>query len=116
MSTTGPGNLTTFGDQKASGQVQPQLTGHCFSQCVCVCVCVHSVVSDSGTPWTVAHQVPLSLEFSRQEYWSGVSVPTPGDLPNPGIKPESLASLALAGIFFTTRAAWQALVSDSDLP
>ena len=83
---------------------------------VSLSVCVHSVVSDSGTPWTVAHQVPLSREFSRQEYWCGVSVPTPGDLPNPGIKLESLASPALAGRFFTTRAAWQALVSDSDLP
>ena len=46
--------------------------------------------------WTVAHQVPLSMEFSRQEYWSGLPFPTPRDLPNPGIKLMSLASLALA--------------------
>ena len=53
--------------------------------CVCVCVCVScSVVSDSVTPWTVAHQAPLSMEFSRQEYWSGLLFPSPGDLPNPG--------------------------------
>ena len=57
----------------------------------------HAVVSDSATPWTVAHQVPLSMEFSRQEYWSGVPFHPPGDLPEPGIKPVSPASPALAG-------------------
>ena len=41
------------------------------------------------TPWTVAHQAPLSMEFSRQEYWSGLLFPSPGDLPNPGIEPRS---------------------------
>ena len=41
--------------------------------------------------WTVAHQAPLSMEFSRQEYWSGLSFPSPGDFPNPGIKPRSPA-------------------------
>ena len=39
------------------------------------------------TPWTVAHQALQSMEFSRQEYWSGLPLPTPGDLPNPGIEP-----------------------------
>ena len=39
-----------------------------------------------ATPWTVAHQAPLSMEFSRQEYWNGLSFPFPGDLPDPGIK------------------------------
>ena len=43
------------------------------------------------TPWTIAHQVPLSTEFSRQGYWSGLSFPSPGDLPNPGIKPGASA-------------------------
>ena len=43
------------------------------------------------TPWTVAHQAPLSMEFSRQEYWSGLPFPSPEDLPNPGIKPRSPA-------------------------
>ena len=43
------------------------------------------------TPWTVDHQVPLSMEFSRQEYWSGLPFPSPGDLPNPGIKRGSSA-------------------------
>ena len=42
-----------------------------------------------ATPWTVAYQAPLSLGFSRQEYWSGLPFPSPGDLPNSGIKPES---------------------------
>ena len=53
-------------------------------------------------PWTVAHQAPLSMEFYRQECWSGLSFPPPGDLPNPGIKPVSLMSPILAGGFFTT--------------
>ena len=79
--------------------------------CVCVCVCVYvyiyesescSVVSDSATPWTVAHKAPLSMEFSGQGYWSGLPFPTLGHLPDPGIKPESLASLTLAGRFVTT--------------
>ena len=51
-----------------------------------------------------ACQAPLSLGFSRQEYWSGLPCPPPGDLPDPGIKPASLLSPALAGRFFTTRA------------
>ena len=49
----------------------------------------HSVLSDSATAWTVARQVPLSMEFSRQEYWSGLSCLPSGDLPNPGIEPRS---------------------------
>ena len=52
--------------------------------------------------WTVVHQAPLSMEFSRQEYWNGLTFPSSGDLPNSGIEPSSLASLALAGRFFTT--------------
>ena len=57
-----------------------------------------SVVSDSSvTPWTVACQAPLPMGFSRQEYWSGLPCPLPEDLPEPGIEPVSLMSLALAG-------------------
>ena len=52
-----------------------------------------------GTPWTIAHQVPLSMGFSRQGYWNGLLFPSPGDPPDPGIKP---AYSALAGGFFTT--------------
>ena len=47
------------------------------------------------------------MEFSRQEYWSGLSCPPPGDLPDPGIEPSSLMSPALAGGFFTTSATWE---------
>ena len=54
------------------------------------------------TPWTLACQAPLSMEFSRQEYWSGLSFPSPGDLPDPGIKPKSLVFPALASKFFTS--------------
>ena len=57
-----------------------------------------------ATPWTVAYQAPLSMGFSRQEYWSGLPCPSPGDLPDPGIKDTSLVSPALAGRFFTTAA------------
>ena len=59
------------------------------------------------TPWTVAHQAPLSREFSRQEYWSGLPFPPPLDHLNPGIEPASVASPALSGGFFTTRATWE---------
>ena len=60
-------------------------------------------MSDSFvTQWTVAHQLPLSMEFPWQEYWSELPFPSPGDLPNPGIEPTSLASLALAGRVFTS--------------
>ena len=55
-----------------------------------------------ATPWTVAYQAPLSMEFPRQEYWSGLPFPTPGHLPNPEIEPASSLSPALAGRFFTT--------------
>ena len=59
-------------------------------------------MSDSFvTPWTVACHSPLSMGFPRQEYWSGLPFPSPGDLPNPGIEPTSPASPALAGGFFT---------------
>ena len=49
------------------------------------------VVPHPVTPWTVACQSPLSVEFSRQEYWNGLPFPSPGDLPNPGIEPGSVA-------------------------
>ena len=58
--------------------------------------------SSFATPWPEAHQAPLPMEFSRQEYWSGVPFPSAGDLPNPRIKPSSHVSPALAGRFFTT--------------
>ena len=68
----------------------------------------------STTSWTIAHHTPLSMEFSRQEYWNELPFEFPGfltprNLPNPGIKPTSLASPALAGGFFTTSATWDGL-------
>ena len=77
--------------------------------CVCVCVCVYvcvralSHVSLFVTLWTVAHQTPLFMGFSRQEYRSGLPFPSPGDLPDPGIHPEWVfASPASAGRLFAT--------------
>ena len=58
--------------------------------------------------WTVAHQAPLSMVFSRQEYWSGLPCPPPGDLPNPGTEHVSLMSPELAGGFFTASTTWEA--------
>ena len=67
-----------------------------------MCVCMLSHVQLFVTSWTVARQAPLSMGSSRQEYWSGLLLPPAGDLPDPGIKPASLVSPALAGGFFTT--------------
>ena len=61
-----------------------------------------------GTLWTVAHQAPLSMWFSSEVYWSGLPCPSPGNLPEPGIKLISLLSPALACGFFTTSATWEA--------
>ena len=55
-----------------------------------------------ATPWTISHQGPLSMGFSRQEYWSGLLFPTPWDLPNQGIEPISPAAPVLAVGFYTT--------------
>ena len=55
-----------------------------------------------GTPWTVDHQAPPSMGFSRQPYWTGLPLPPPGDLPDPGMESVSFESPALAGRFFTT--------------
>ena len=65
-----------------------QVSTAVFQSCVCVCVCVRvlSHVQLFDTPWSAAHQAPPSMGFSRQEYWSGLPFPSPGDLPDPGIK------------------------------
>ena len=70
---------------------------------VCVCVCTHSAAQcclTLATPWTIAYQAPLSMEFSRQEYWNGLLFPFPRNLPYSGIEP---VLTALAGGFFTTK-------------
>ena len=72
---------------------------------MCVCVCARararqdSVTQSCLSPWTVAHQAPLSMGFSRQEYWSELPFPPPENLSDPGTEP---ASHALEGKFFTT--------------
>ena len=87
-----------------------------YGNTVCVLSCVQLLV----TPWTVTCQAPLSTEFPRQEHWSWMPFPTPGDLPDPGIKPTSLESPALAGggrglegWFFTTNTTKQVLLLSS---
>ena len=68
-----------------------------------------SIMSDSATPWTVAHQAPLSRGFSRQDYWSGLPFHSPGALSDPGIKP---TSPALAGKFFTAEPPRKSFIPD----
>ena len=76
---------------------------------ICVHVLSHfSPVQIFATQWTIANQAPLSLGFSRQEYWSKLSCPPPEDLSDPEIEPAFLMSPALSGRFFTTRATWEA--------
>ena len=67
------------------------------------------------TPWTIVFKDPLSMGFSRQEYWSGSPFPPPGDLPDPEIECMSLMSPALAGGFFTTSATWEATIYESEV-
>ena len=66
-----------------------------------LCCSSLSCVRLFATPWTLAHQVSLSMGFARQEYWSGLPFPSPGDLPDPGIKPMPPASPGLASWFLT---------------
>ena len=83
---------------------------------ICMCLyiaCVPNRIWLFVTPWTVTRQAPLSMEFFRQECWSGLPFSPPGDLPDPEIKPESLVSLALAGGFFSTSATREAHVAAS---
>ena len=61
--------------------------------------------------WTIIHKAPLSMGFCRQRYWSGLTCPSPGDLPHPGLEPMSLMSPALADRFCTTSSTWEALIS-----
>ena len=78
-------------DKKSQKPENPSLNQHCFQRKIIWIVC--SVVSNSVTPWTIAHQAILS-GFPRQEYWSGLYFPSPGDLPYPGIEPTSPVSPA----------------------
>ena len=103
-------DTTEVTQQQQQGKYSPGFLywKQCFKNlcvCVCVCACVlsRSVVSDSLPPHGLALQAPLSMGSSRQEYWSELPFPPPGDLPSPGIEPvspASPASPALAGGFF----------------
>ena len=76
---------------------------HFLIYLVRACMLSHfSCVRFLATLWTIVLQAPLSMEFSRQEYWSGLPCPLPGDLQDPGIEPESLTVPALASRLFTT--------------
>ena len=76
-------------------------------------MCVHAkslpLCQTLCDPMTVDNQAPLSMGFPSQEHWSELLFPSPGDLPDPGIKSESLKSRALAGKFFTTSTTWEVL-------
>ena len=85
----------------------------CVSVCVCLCVCVRVSVCVSvcmsvcvlshvqlfATSWTVAHQAPLHMEFSRREHWTGLLFPPPGDLPDPGTEPTAPACVSCIGMW-----------------
>ena len=84
-----------------------KLLGKSFHPLMCVVSCF-SHIWVFVTLWTLTHEAPLSMGFSRQEYWSGLLCPPPGDLPNPGMEPMSLTSTCI-GRFFTTSATREAL-------
>ena len=75
---------------------------------VCACVCAHLCTTLCDPMDYTVCKAPLSIGFPRQEYWSGLPFPSPGDLPDPGIEPMSLMSPASAGRFFTTSTTWEA--------
>ena len=81
-----------------------------FKKIICIYVCVLScsVVFNSANSWTVAQQAPLSMGFSRKEYWSGLPCPSSGHLPDPRIELTSLTSPASLNGFFTISATWEA--------
>ena len=86
------------------------LNATCQTYCVCMLSCF-SHIRLFAIPCTVACQTPLSMGFSRQEYWSGLPCSPLGDLPGPGNKPMSAVSPAFAGRFFTTSAIWESQLS-----
>ena len=87
---------------------------------MCVCVCVFSHVQLFAAPWTIACQAPPPMEFSRQDYWSGMPFPTAGDLLDSGIQPVTLVSSALVGRFFPISTTWnnryQKSIMKSNIP
>ena len=97
-----PGVLQSMGSQRVEHKwVTERYLG------ACMCVKLRHCVWLFTTPWTVACQAPLSMGFLRQEFWSGLPFPSSRDLLNPEIKPTSLLSPGLAGMFFTSSATWE---------
>ena len=86
---------------------EPKLWIHIASVCACVLSCF-TCVQLFATPWTIARQAPLSTGFSRQEHWSALPCPRPGDLPDPWIEPAPVKTPVLVGRFFTTSITWEA--------
>ena len=97
-------------DSKYFRFCEPYSLSYLLNSVVCA-LSRFSHVGLSATLWTSARQAPLSMGFSRQEYWSGLPCPPPGDLPDAGIELVSLMSPALAGRFLTASANWEALTS-----
>ena len=96
------------GDTKVSRLLLCTLKTYSHLSCSCFrCCLVAQSCPTLATPWTEARQGPLCMEFSRQEYWSGLPFPPPGDLPDPGVEP---TSPALIGRFFTTEQQGEALL------
>ena len=89
-----------------TGVLKDAVTKFTYKQIVYMLSCFTSVQL-FGTLLTLAHQAPLSMGFSRQEYWRGLPFPPLGDLPDPGVEPMSLVSPVLAGGFFITSATWE---------
>ena len=85
------------GDNISSGKIFSTATPPAMCSCFCSCCLAAKLCPTLATPWTVAHQAPLSMGFPRKEYWSGLPFPSPGDLSDSGIKPRSPV---LAGRFF----------------
>ena len=98
-----PGRLQSMGSQRVRHDWATSLT-HSLTGNVCYVLSHFSRVWLFITPWAVTCQAPLSMGFSRQEYWSGLPCPLPGDPPHPGIKLVSFKSPPLAGGLFTTSA------------
>ena len=102
-----PGRFFTLWATQIKTTVRYHFSQKVFNTQHYAVLCLFSHVRLFVTPWTIASQAPLAMEFSKKECWSALPFPTPGDVPNTGIKPGFLMSPALAGGFFTTSTTWQ---------
>ena len=109
LQTPNPSELSNANSLRPHTSKPPGQSGsRCWGMRECEMLVARSCLTPA-TPRTVARQAPLSMGFSRQEYWSGLLFPPPGNLPDPGIEPGSLRSPALADGFFTTSATREAV-------